>query len=51
MASKPMWKEKYKVPKLPNAELIEKYGFYVPNHQDLTLQEILQITDIINSYE
>jgi len=23
----------------------------VPNHQDLTSQEISQITDIINSYE
>ena len=34
-----------------NAELIEKYGFYVPNHQDLTSQELSQITDIINSYE
>jgi len=51
MASKPMWKDKYTIPKLPNAELIEKYGFYVPNHQDLTSQELSQITDIINSYE
>jgi len=51
MASKPMWKDKYTIPNLPNAELIEKYGFYVPNHQDLTSQELSQITDIINSYE
>ena len=51
MASKPMWKKYACGESLPNAELIEKHGFYVPNHQDLTLQEILQITDIINSYE
>ena len=51
MASKPMWKKYACGESLPNAELIEKHGFYVPNHQDLTSQEISQITDIINSYE
>ena len=51
MASKPLWKEKYKVPKLPNAELIEKYGFYVPNHHDLTIKEMNTIINIVNQYE
>ena len=51
MASKPMWVKKYPKPILPKAELLEEQGFYIPNHQDLTLQEIKQITDIINSYE
>ena len=51
MASKPMWTKRYKKPKLPNAELLEKQGFYIPNHQDLTLCEIKTITNIINSYE
>jgi len=51
MASKPMWKKYACGESLPNAEFIEKHGFYVPNHQDLTSQEISQITDIINSYE
>ena len=51
MASKPMWPKKYKKPILPNAELLEEQGFYIPNHQDLTIQEIKQIADIINSYE
>ncbi len=51
MASKPMWTKKYQKPILPNAELLEEQGFYIPNHQDLTIQEIKQITDIINSYE
>ena len=51
MASKPMWVKKYPKPILPKAELLEEQGFYIPNHQDLTIQEIKQITDIINSYE
>jgi CDP-4-dehydro-6-deoxyglucose reductase, E1 len=50
MASKPMWVNKYPQPSLPNAELLEKKGFYIPNHQDLTLKDIKQITDIINVY-
>lgn len=50
MSSKPMWTKKYKKPKLPNAELLEEQGFYTPNHQDLTTQDIKQIADIINVY-
>ena len=51
MASKPMWTKKYQKPILPNAELLEEQGFYIPNHQDLTAQEIKQITDIINVHK
>ena len=51
MASKPMWTKKYQKPILPNAELLEEQGFYIPNHQDLTIQEIKQIVDIINVYK
>ncbi len=51
MASKPMWTECYIKPKLPNAELLEKQGFYIPNHQDLTIKDIKKITDIINVYK
>ena len=49
MASKPMWKGS-KVG-LENCELVEAQGFYIPNHQDLTIQEIKTITNIINQYE
>jgi len=49
MANKPMWKGS-KVG-LENCELIEAQGFYIPNHQDLSTQEIELITDIINQYE
>ena len=51
MANKPMWfLEKGKV-SLPNCELIDEYGFYVPNHQELTNDEVIKIINIINKYE
>ena len=51
MASKPMWYNENEIPLLPNCELVNKIGFYIPNHQDLTEDEINQITTIINKYE
>ena len=48
MSKKPMWYEKYGVQSLPQCELINKYGFYIPNHQDLTENEINLIINIIN---
>jgi len=48
MANKPMWKGNKE--NLPNCELIDKYGFYLPNHQDLTKEEILKIINILNSH-
>ena len=50
MASKPMWKKNYITPKLPNSELLESQGFYVPNHQDLLATDIEKISKIINKY-
>ena len=51
MANKPMWFNEYKIPSLPNCELVDRIGFYIPNHQDLTENDINKITKIINSYE
>lgn len=48
MSKKPMWFEKYGHQSLPNCELINNYGFYIPNHQDLTCDEINFICEIIN---
>lgn len=48
MVNKPMWYERYPKVSLPNAELIDMYGFYLPNHQDLTIDDIEKITKIIN---
>ncbi len=48
MANKPMWFLKYDKVHLPNCERIDQYGFYVPNHQDITSEDILRICKIIN---
>tara|TARA_Y100000114_G_scaffold37296_1_gene32914 strand:- start:445 stop:1599 length:1155 start_codon:yes stop_codon:yes gene_type:complete len=50
MANKPMWFNEYKIPSLPNCELVDRIGFYIPNHQDLTENDINKIIKIINSY-
>jgi len=52
MANKPMWQEhsitKRNNTNFDNCDRIDRYGFYVPNHQDLTEQDIEKITTIIN---
>lgn len=50
MATKPMWVKNYPKVSLPNCELIEQYGFYIPNHQHLSEKDITQITSLINEY-
>lgn len=46
MARKPFWKGR--VDNLPNCDIINNYGFYIPNHQDLTEVNIVRICEIIN---
>ena len=46
--NKPVLYENYKRVNIPNSDIIDKFGFYLPNHQDLTESEILKITNIIN---
>jgi CDP-6-deoxy-D-xylo-4-hexulose-3-dehydrase len=48
MSKKPMWYEIYGKVSLPNCERINEFGFYIPNHQDLSEDQIKLITDIIN---
>jgi len=48
MANKPMWLNENEPVSLPNCELLDNYGFYIPNHQDLTKEEIKIITNILN---
>ena len=50
MANKPMWYNENKIPSLPNCESLDEFGFYIPNHQDLTYNDIELITNIINRY-
>ena len=49
MANKPMWKGDRTG--FDNCELIDKQGFYVPNHQDLGKEDIDKIVNIINKYD
>jgi CDP-6-deoxy-D-xylo-4-hexulose-3-dehydrase len=49
LANKPFWYENFTKPELKNCELIDQYGFYVPNHQDLTKDDLNKIIKIINN--
>ena len=49
LANKPFWYENFAKPNLEKCELIDKYGFYIPNHQDLTKNNMDQIIKIINN--
>lgn len=50
MGTQPFWIEKYGKQILPNASIVDKWGFYVPNHAQLTKKEIQFICKIINKY-
>ena len=49
MSKKPMWIKNYGEVNLPNCQLINEYGFYIPNHQDLTSDQITLISNIVNN--
>lgn len=51
MANKPMWLNEYKSVKLRNCEALDIFGFYIPNHQDLSEEDIKTITKILNFEE
>jgi CDP-6-deoxy-D-xylo-4-hexulose-3-dehydrase len=49
MANKPFWTKRFgKSKDFPNADLLDEFGFYVPNHQDLGERDIKLISSIIN---
>tara|TARA_R110000851_G_scaffold242978_2_gene395532 strand:+ start:145 stop:1320 length:1176 start_codon:yes stop_codon:yes gene_type:complete len=49
MGTQPFYVKKYGRKKLTNASIIDKYGFYVPNHPGLKEKDILKITNIIKN--
>ncbi len=49
MARKAFWLKAFGRVELPNADLIEDHGFYLPNHQHLTEDDILRICEIVNA--
>ena len=48
MGTQPFYVKEYGKKELPNVSIIDKYGFYVPNHPNLTNAEIILISHIIN---
>lgn len=51
LANQPFWKKAYPEKlNLPNAEYVDKFGFYVPNHPGLTHDQIKFICEIINKH-
>ena len=47
MGTQPFYVKRYGKKELPNVSTIDKYGFYVPNHPNLTKTEIKKIIDTI----
>tara|TARA_R100000322_G_scaffold166836_1_gene133887 strand:+ start:7695 stop:8849 length:1155 start_codon:yes stop_codon:yes gene_type:complete len=48
MGTQPFYVKKYGVLKLPNVTTIDEFGFYVPNHPKLTVEQIKFICGLIN---
>jgi len=48
MGTQPFYVKKYGRLELPNVTEVDKYGFYVPNHPKLTIDEIAVIVHAIN---
>jgi len=49
MGTQPFYIKEYGRLELPNVSIIDKYGFYVPNHPQLKKEEIFKICNIINT--
>ena len=48
MGTQPFYVKKYGRLEFPNVSIIDKYGFYVPNHPHLTKKELSTIINIVN---
>ena len=48
MGTQPFYVKEYGKLELPNVSIIDKYGFYIPNHPKLTSDEIDRIISIVN---
>ena len=48
IGNQPYWIKKYGKQSFEFADIVDKYGLYVPNNPDLTLKEVEFICDIIN---
>jgi CDP-6-deoxy-D-xylo-4-hexulose-3-dehydrase len=49
LGNKPFWYENFGEVYMKNSNLIDEYGFYIPNHQDMTKENLDKIINIINN--
>tara|TARA_R110001606_G_scaffold139230_2_gene277715 strand:- start:1108 stop:2064 length:957 start_codon:yes stop_codon:yes gene_type:complete len=47
MGTQPFYVKRYGRKELPNVSMVDKYGFYIPNHPELTRKQINKIVKII----
>ena len=47
MGTQPFYVKRYGRKELPNVSMVDKYGFYIPNHPELTRKQINKIVNII----
>lgn len=50
MGNQPFWIKRYGRVSLSNADIVDKYGFYVPCHPFLKEEDIILIASIVNKY-
>lgn len=50
IGNQPFWVKRYGKTYLKNAEIVDKFGIYLPNNPTMTKEEILKICDIINHF-
>ena len=50
LAKQPCWRRQFSGLDFEFAEIVDKYGIYVPNHPDLTYEEISFICKLINKH-
>jgi CDP-6-deoxy-D-xylo-4-hexulose-3-dehydrase len=50
MGVQPFWVKKYGRMNFENCDIIHKYGFYIPNHQGLSEDDICRVSKIINEH-
>ena len=43
----PFWYERYGMENLTNAEKVHEFGLYVPNHQNMSFDEVDKVCEII----
>jgi len=48
IGNQPFYKKDYGKLELPNVTLVDKFGFYIPNHPDLEESDIKNISNLIN---